>query len=162
VESEAARPPAGPPATWDEFLSAYGAQINDWARDKLKGSSAAQFGPEVVTVILKPGEPLAGFLLKQLQDENLSPLLNKAFGSRPLLTIVQPQDPSLDTDFLAERLEEIKKTPEVQSLMGELPGLFTEFRLTPPGENESAGAAEDNGLDENDISDGSPDNDYIE
>lgn len=159
---------AGPimsrPADWEAFLRDYGDRINGWARNKLTGSTATLFTPEAVTVVMRPGEPLLEFLFKQLEEENLLPLLKEAFGVQPILTIEQPRDSSTDADYLAGRLEKIKQDPEVQNLMSELPGFFTEFRITPPGENIAAEEAEeteetDDEPTEQDLSDGSLDND---
>ena len=127
-------PELRPGLSWARFLTEGTADWPEWAKALLNGAQAPVFNDRRVEVVLSPGDKLAGFLEKQLNDQ-LRASLKKMFGQEPEVSLERPEDLRLDEKFRAGRLEEIKQTAEAQSLMEILPGRFIEFR---PGEIETS------------------------
>ncbi|MDR2947152.1 MAG: DNA polymerase III subunit gamma/tau [Candidatus Adiutrix sp.] len=115
------------PASWAEFAAQQREEIDAHALSMLAGATALEWNAASVALELAPGPAMAAFLLDKIRD-NLSSLFRNAYGLRPAIVLSQKEDLRQNQDYLAERLEEIKKTPEAQALMAALPGDFICFR----------------------------------
>ena len=121
--------------SWGEFLGFFGSKMENFIRGLLDGAEASRWEAAAVTIDLPPGRILGQTMRGQLES-HLKPLLKQAFGVVPVLTINEREDPKLNESVLHERLETVKKSPEGQLLLAELPGRFVEFRF----EDDSATA----------------------
>ncbi|UQZ88671.1 DNA polymerase III subunit gamma/tau [Deltaproteobacteria bacterium Smac51] len=131
-------------ANWEQFVGLYGGELDEYSKSLLKGAGAVAYTPQAVSLLLSPTVGL-GTITRRHLEKTLPPLLERALGQKPNLTLEQAADPTLDHDFIADRLEEFKKTPEAKALMEELPGGFVTFRpgATIPDDLEASESPEE-------------------
>jgi DNA polymerase-3 subunit gamma/tau len=126
---------------WGDFADKILPRMGAAARDLLAGARAGAWSGQAVTLELPPGESL-GQVIRASLEEELQPWLMKIFGARPVLTLNRTVPEGRDGELAAERLKEIRETPEARALLAELPGDFVAFlpgaaESPPEGESEN-------------------------